>query len=89
MNKGKWFLRYDICDTFGGGIGGTWEQKEVSLIAVNQELAMTEADSKWNELVEIAQSEFEKKKNWAHPPRDPFVDGPIKPRLIYKINLKE
>lgn len=85
MQNGKWFLRYNICDTFGGGIRGTWEQKEVSLIAVNQKSAMQEADSKWNELVKIARSEFEKKKTGLILRKIHLSMVPLNPVLFIKL----
>lgn len=88
MKLGKWFFAYDWNDTFGGGLGGTWEVKEIPLNANTEDKAVEEAKAVWVKKQEEAVAEFEKAKaTWAHPPRTAFDDGPTNPRVIYKIQL--
>ena len=43
MNRGKWYLVYSLNDTFGGGLGGTWEDKEILLKATTEDEAIAKA----------------------------------------------
>ncbi|MEK7465610.1 MAG: hypothetical protein AAB631_02430 [Patescibacteria group bacterium] len=89
MNHGKWYLVYSWNDTFGGGLGGTWEDKEIPLKAITEDEAIAEAKSKWEEKVVEAKANWEvQRKTWVHPPASPFTDGPTNPRVIYKISLQ-
>lgn len=87
MKRGKWFFAYDWNDTFGGGLGGTWEVNEIPLNATTEDEAVEEAKAVWAKKQEEAIASWKKKSTWAHPPKTAFDDGPSRPRVIYKIEL--
>lgn len=89
MKRGKWYFVYTYTDMFGGGLAGTTEHEEVPLQATTEDAAVAEAKIMWDEKVAEAKANWEvQKKKWAHPNPSPFTDGPIDPRVIYKIPLQ-
>jgi hypothetical protein len=89
MNRGTWYLMYDWNDTFGGGLAGAWEYKEIPLEASTEDEAIAKAETIWQQKVNEAVAYWKKqKREWEHPPESPFRDGPTNPRVIYKISLQ-
>jgi hypothetical protein len=89
MSRGKWYFVYTYTDTEGGGLAGTTEYEEIPLKAATEDEAIAEAKQKWDEKVAEARSIWEeKKRTWVSPPDNPFTDGPVNPRVIYKILLE-
>ncbi len=88
MNRGKWYLVYTYRSSLDGGLGGTMEDAEVPLKATIEDEAVTEAREIWETAIVEAHARWEiQKKEFAHPPRSPFENGPQTPRVIYKIPL--
>lgn len=88
MELGKWLFTCDWNNTYGGGFSGQLEVEEIQLNAATEEEAIREAKVLWIKKQEEAISEWKKKSDcWAHPPKNAFVDGPSRPRVIYVVEL--
>lgn len=87
MKNGKWFFAYDWNDAYGGGLSGTWEVEEIPLNATTEDEAVEEAKTVWAKKQEEAIASWKKKSTWAHAPKTAFDDGPLNPRVIYKIEM--
>ncbi len=90
MNRGKWYLVYTHTNemeagTFCDGV----ENVEVVLEATIEFEAITEAKTKWNQIVKERDEYWEQcKKTWVHPPESPTKWGARNPRVIYRISLQ-
>jgi hypothetical protein len=90
MALGNWYLAYDYVDHLESRmLCRVWVVEEVLLGATTEVEAIKEGKEKWNDEVVQAKAGWEeRKKTWAHPGESPFDDGPINPRVIYKISLE-
>ena len=89
MQFRKWYLVYQIRETWRNGSVDEITTKEVLLVATNEEEAVAEALEKWNEQLDQARAWWEHQKEaQANPPVQPFTDGPWTPCVFYKIALQ-
>lgn len=87
MVTGKWFLCYEY-DSHERGLGNTSEQVKIPLLATTQEDVIAEARKKWRDLLVEAKGRWEEQQTKAaHPPANPFEDGPRNPSLICELDI--
>jgi predicted ribosome quality control (RQC) complex YloA/Tae2 family protein len=83
-NNGTWyfsFTRYHSYDKSNEVVDIRLENQD------DENLALQEAKDLWEKEKQKAEEEFAKKKDWAHPPKNAFEEGPWYPALIYKVPL--